>query len=143
METSQASILPDAGHQWQIFIAEFILSLGFTVIPGVPKLFVQRTASEDPPAEVSKVTDDILIVGTPDALELFIRDIQASFEVDRVQYHTNMALNGAFISVAPQGFTLDITEPLARLQNIPIEPDSRCCPLQPIKTDELTALRSL
>jgi hypothetical protein len=135
--------LPDAGHQWQIVIDEFILSLGFSVIPGVPQLFVQRTASEDPPAVVSKVTEDILIVGTPDALALFIRDIIASFEVGRVQYHTNMTLNGAFISVAPQGFTLDIPEHLARLQPIPIEPARRCCPLQPITTDELTSVRSL
>jgi hypothetical protein len=111
---------PDAGHQWQSFIDEFILSLGFTVIPGVPKLFVQRTASEDPPAGESRVTDDILIVGTPDALAFFTQDIRASFDVGRVQYHTNMTFDGAFISVSQQGFTLDIIEPLARLQLIPI-----------------------
>jgi Reverse transcriptase (RNA-dependent DNA polymerase) len=135
--------LPDAWHQWQIVIDEFILSLGFTVIPGVPQLFVQRTASEDPPAVVARVTDDILIVGAPDELALFIRDIRASFGVGGVQYHTNMTLNGAFISVAPHGFTLDITEPLERLKTISIGPARRCCPLQPITTVERTAVRSL
>jgi hypothetical protein len=113
------------------------------VITGVPQLFVQRKASEEPPAVVAKVTDDILIVGTPDALVLFIREIRASLDVGRFQYHTNMTFNGAFISVAPQGFTLNITEPLASLRPITIEPARQCCQLQPIATEELTAVRSL
>ena len=92
------------------------------MIPGIPQLFVHFSASEDPPVVLAKVTDDILIVGNPVALALFIRDIQASFDVGRVQYQTNMTFNGAFISVSPQGFTLDITEPLARLYSIQIAP---------------------
>jgi hypothetical protein len=82
--------LTDAGHQWQIVIDEFILLLAFTVISGIPQLLIQQTASEDPPAVVSTVTDDILIVGTPVALELFIRNIRVSFDIGRVQYHTNI-----------------------------------------------------
>jgi hypothetical protein len=82
--------LTDAGHQWQIVIDEFILLLACTVISGIPQLFVQQTASEDPPAVVTTVIDDILIVGTPVALELFIRDIRVSFDIGRVQYHAKI-----------------------------------------------------
>jgi hypothetical protein len=135
--------LPDAGHQWQAVIDEFILSLGFTVTPGLPQLFVYRSDSEEQPTALAKVTDDILIVGTPSAIAFFIRDIRASFDVGRLQYHTNMNFNGAFISVAPKGFTLDITEPLERLCPIALTPTRRGDPLQPITSTELTAVRSL
>jgi hypothetical protein len=60
--------LPDAGHQWRIVIDDFILSLGFSVIPGLPQLFMHRSDSKNPPTVVAKVRDDILIVGTPSVL---------------------------------------------------------------------------
>jgi hypothetical protein len=135
--------LPDAGHQWQIVIDDFILSLGFSVIPGLPQLFMHRPDSNGPPTVLAKVTDDILIVGTPSALASFIQNIRASFDVGRLQYHTNMTFNGAFISVGPLGFTIDITEPLARLSPIALDVTRRSTPHSAITPEELTALRSL
>jgi Reverse transcriptase (RNA-dependent DNA polymerase) len=135
--------LPDAGHQWQTVIDDFILSIGFSIIPGLPELFEQQSDSKNPPTMLAKVTDDILLVGTEFALASFIRNIRASFDVGRLQYHTNMTLNGALISVAPLGFTLDITEPLARLSPIPIDFSRRLTLHEPITPEELTALRSL
>jgi hypothetical protein len=35
--------LPDAGHQRQIGSEDFILSLGFSVIPGLPQIFMHRS----------------------------------------------------------------------------------------------------
>jgi Reverse transcriptase (RNA-dependent DNA polymerase) len=135
--------LPDAGHQWQTVIDDFILSLEFSIIPGLPQLFKQQSDSKNPPTILAKVTDDILLVGTESALESFIQNIRASFDVGRFQYHTNMTFNGAFISIAPLGFTLDITEPLTRLRPIPIDFSRRLAPHEPITLEELTALRSL
>jgi hypothetical protein len=135
--------LPDAGHQWQVVIDDFILSLGFSVIPGLPQLFMHRSDPKNPPTVLAKVTDDILIVGTPSALASFIQNIRASFDVGRLQYHTNMTFNGAFISVAQLGFTLDITEPLSRLSPIALDLARRSTPLEAITPEELTALRSL
>ena len=135
--------LPDAGHQWQTVIDDFILSLGFSIIPGLPQLFKQQSASKDPPTVLAKVTDDILLVGTDSAIASFIQNIRASFDVGRLQYHTNMTFNGAFISVGPLGFTLDIIEPLARLRPIPIAYARRLNPHDHITPEELTALRSL
>jgi hypothetical protein len=112
------------------------------VVPGIPQLFIRRT-EENPPTALAKVTDDILIICTPCALASFISDIRASFDVGRLQYHTNMTFNGAFISVAPQGFTLDVTEQLARLRSIALDPSCRCNPLSSNLTDELTSRRSL
>jgi hypothetical protein len=54
-----------------------------------------------------------------------------------------MKFNDAFISVAPLGFTRDITEPLARLSPIPIDFSRRLTPHEPITPEELAALRSL
>ena len=90
---------------------------------------------------LSKVTDDILLVGTDSAIASFIQNIRASFDVGRLQYHTNMTFNGAFISVGPLGFTLDIIEPLARLRPIPIAYARRLNPHDHITPEELTALR--
>ena len=133
--------LPDAGHQWQTVIDDFILSLGFSIIPGLPQLFKQQSASKDPPTVLAKVTDDILLVGTDSAIASCIQNIRASFDVGRLQYHTNMTFYGAFISVGPRGFTLDIIEPLARLRPIPIACARRLTPHDPITPEELVMQR--
>jgi hypothetical protein len=80
--------LPDAGIQWQTVIDDFILSLGFSIIPGLPQLFKQQSDSKNPPTILAKVTDDILLVGTESALESFIQNIRASFDVGLLQCST-------------------------------------------------------
>jgi hypothetical protein len=65
--------LPDAGNQWQTVIDDFILSLGFSIIPGIPQLFKKQSDSKNPPTILAKVTDDILLVGTESALGSFIQ----------------------------------------------------------------------
>jgi hypothetical protein len=52
-----------------------------------------------------------------------------------------MTFDGAFISVAQLGFTLDGTEPLARLSPIALNLARRSTPLEAITPAELTALR--
>jgi hypothetical protein len=84
-----------------------------------------------------------LLFGTESALISFIQNIRASLEVGGLQYHTNMTFNVAFISVAPLGFTIDITEPLACLSPIQMDFSRRLTPHEPITPEELTALRSL
>jgi hypothetical protein len=84
-----------------------------------------------------------LLVGTESALASFIQNINASFDVGRLQYHANMKFNDAFISVAPLEFNFDITEPLARLSPIPIKFARHFTPHEPITPEELTARRSL
>jgi hypothetical protein len=53
--------LPDAGHQWQAVIDEFLFLLDFIVIPGIPQLFLHLDTSRSIDAVVAKITDDILI----------------------------------------------------------------------------------
>jgi hypothetical protein len=53
--------LPDEGHQWQVVIDDFLFVLDFTIVPGIPQLFLHRNVSNNIDAFVAKVTDDILI----------------------------------------------------------------------------------
>jgi hypothetical protein len=54
-----------------------------------------------------------------------------------------MHFNGSFISVSTEGFTLDITEPLSRVQPVALEDARRKSPTLPATLEEIRSIRSL
>jgi Reverse transcriptase (RNA-dependent DNA polymerase) len=110
--------LPDACHKWQVVIDDFLFVLDFTIIP---QLFLHRTVSNKIDQVVAKVKDDILIGVSSSVTALFVQQLKSQFDVGRVVVNDNMHLNGSFISVSADGYTLDISEPLSRIQPIALE----------------------
>jgi hypothetical protein len=136
-------VFPDAGHQWQVIIHEFLFLLEFCIVPGIPQLFLRLDASRSIDAVVAKITDDIFIGASSSVIAWFIQQLHSQFDVGRVAVNDRMNFNGAFISVSTEGFTLDITEPLSRVQPVALEDARRTSPTLPATLEEITSIRSL
>jgi hypothetical protein len=135
--------LPDAGHQWQVVIDDFLFVLDFTIVPVIQQLFLHHNVSNNIDAFVAKVTDDILIGASSSVTACFVQQLKSQFDVCRVVVNENMHFNGSFISVSADGYTLDIAEPLSRIQPITLDDDSRTSPLLPASAAEIKSIRSL
>jgi hypothetical protein len=135
--------LPDAGHQWQVVIDDFHFVLDFTIIPGIPQLFLHLNVSNNIDSFVAKVINDILIGAWSSVTAWFVLKFKSQFDVGRVVVNENMHLNGSFISVSADGYTLDIAEPLSRIQPISLDDVRRTSPLLPASAAEIKSIRSL
>jgi hypothetical protein len=107
----------------------YFLVLDFPIVPGIPQLFLHRNFFNNIDAAVAKVSDYVLIGASSSFTAWFVQQFKSQFDVGRVVVNENMHFNGSFISVSADGYTLDIAEPLSRIQPIAIDDVRRTSPL--------------
>lgn len=96
--------ITEAGRQWQKVIEEWLLNdAGFERIYGVSQLFVERDRSGTITMLVSKVTDDILMGGSTQHMEVFAARIKKRFEISKVIVDGIIHFNGCILTQGSAG----------------------------------------
>jgi hypothetical protein len=124
-----------------VFIDDFLFVLDVNIVPGIPQFVLHRNVSNNIDAVVTKVTDDILIRASSSVTAWFVQ--QSQFNVGLVSVNENMHLNSSFISVSADGYTLDIAEPLSRIEPIALDDVRRTTTFLPASAAGIESIRSL
>ena len=134
----------EAGRQWHLVAENWILSkLKFTKVPGLSQIFVKRTDNMISHILV-KVIDDFLIAGSLDALNSFVTDARAQFEIGTVVVDDVIKFNGAEIAQADDGsIKLNMTEYCNRIEPIPLTRARRAQTNMPASKQELSSYQHL
>jgi hypothetical protein len=67
-----------------VVIDDFWFVLDFTIVPGIPQLFLHRNISNNIDAVVAKVTDDIRIGASSSVTAWVLQQLKSQFDVGRV-----------------------------------------------------------
>lgn len=96
--------IPEAGRQWAKAIESWMIdTAGFQRVFGVPQLFSRRDSAGDIILLVAKVTDDILMAGTKEAMQQFSEEISSRFTVSKTIIDAPVKFNGCDIAPHADG----------------------------------------
>lgn len=96
--------ITEAGRQWQKVIEEWLLEdEGFERVFGVSQLFVKRNKMGKIIIIIAKVTDDLLMGGSPSEIQNFATEIKKRFDVSKVIIDGAVHFNGCTISQDEEG----------------------------------------
>ena len=96
--------ITEAGRQWAKVFEQWLTEKAyFTRIHGIPQMFVQRNEDGDIRLILAKVTDDLLIAGQMQHIEVFNKNIEKRFPISKTVIDGQIKFNGAFIQQDSQG----------------------------------------
>jgi len=90
--------IADAGRQWQKVVEQWMLSAGnLQRVFGISQLFTKKDDRNNIILLVAKVTDDFLLGGSEEQMQLFIRDLGKRFVLGKVVLNSKAHFDGCEI----------------------------------------------
>lgn len=137
--------IADAGRQWQKVVEEWMLTqAGLERVFGIPQLFVKRDKDGYISLIIAKVTDDFLLGGAIEQMQLFIESLKNRFIVGKTVVDGKIHFDGCEIKQDQEGsITMSMIRYLERLKPIVISRERRKQRMEMATQAEVKQYRSL